>query len=332
MRPFAAPASVLALALGLATPALAGVDEALDGHVLPGLAAFAAATEDLAQTAQSDCRAETLRPAFAEAFDAWMPVADLRIGPSENGAFSIAFWPDPRGFTQRTLTRLIDAQDPVAEDIEAYAEVSIAARGFFALEMLLHDPAFADYAAGSYDCRLVATIAADLDRQAEALAADWSGPFAATLRGAGTEGNTTYLSADEAVRAIYTQILSSLEFTAEQRLGLPLGTFDRPRPALAEARRSGRSLRHVVLASEAAHALAVQLADRKLPRTDAALEDVNDAAANVSDPAFQDVTDPQARLRVEVLQQSVRSLHRAIEVEIGAPLGIAPGFNAQDGD
>jgi predicted lipoprotein len=50
------------------------------------------------------------------------------------------------------------------------------------------------------------------------------------------------------------------------------------------------------------------------------------------DPAFQDVTDPQARLRAEVLQQAVRGLRGAVETEIGARLGIAPGFNSQDGD
>ncbi|MFW5642314.1 MAG: signal peptidase, partial [Roseicyclus sp.] len=85
-------------------------------------------------------------------------------------------------------------------------------------------------------------------------------------------------------------------------------------------------------AAEAAHGLSTALADRDLPETDAALDRVREAAARIEDPAFQDVTDPQARLRVEVLQQSVRSLGRAIQAEIGAPLGIAPGFNSQDGD
>ena len=247
--------SAALLSVGLASPALAGVDEALNDHILPGYAGFAEATEDLAQAARDDCRAEALAPAFHASFDAWMPVADLRIGPSETGALSIAFWPDPRGFTPRTLGRLIAEEDAVAADVEGYADVSIAARGLFALEMLIFDPEFSGYAEGSYTCRLVATIAADLDRQAEALAAAWETAYADTLRTAGEAGNTTYLTEEEAVRAIYTQILSSLEFTANQRLGAPMGTFDRPRPARAEARRSERSLRNVILAAEAAQAL-----------------------------------------------------------------------------
>lgn len=315
----------------LAAPALAGVDAALNDHILPGYAGFAEATEDLAQAARADCRAEALAPAFHATFDAWMPVADLRFGPSETGALSIAFWPDPRGFTPRTLGRLIAGQDPVARDVEGYAEVSIAARGLFALEMLLIDPDFAGYDAGSYTCRLVTTIAADLAVQADALTAQWSG-FADTLRTAGEPGNATYLTEQEALRAIYTQILSALEFTADRRLGAPMGKLDRPRPARAEARRSERSLRNVVLATDAAHGLATALADWDLPESDAARHRVREAAARVEDPAFQDVTDPQARLRAEVLQQAVRALNAAIRTEIGARLGIAPGFNSQDGD
>jgi len=216
--------------------------------------------------------------------------------------------------------------------VDGYAEVSIAARGLFALEMLIFDPEFSGYAQDSYTCRLVATIAADLAGQADALAATWETAYADTLRTAGETGNATYLTEEEAVRAIYTQILSSLEFTANQRLGAPMGTFDRPRPARAEARRSERSLRNVVLSAEAAHGLATALADWDLPETDAALARVREAAARIEDPAFQDVTEPQARLRVEVLQQTVRSLSGAIQSEIGARLGIAPGFNSQDGD
>lgn len=325
--------SLLALGVGLlAAPARADIDAALDQHILPGLARFAAASETLADTAKADCRPKAVRPAYQDAFDAWMPVADLRLGPSETGALSIGFWPDPRGFTQRTLSRLIAETDPVARDPAAYADVSIAARGFFALDMLLNDPEFSDYGADSYTCTLVATIAADLSRQADALHDDWSGDFAQTLRSAGEANNAAYLTETEAQRAIFTQILSSLEFTADKRLGLPMGEFDRTRPALAEARRSGRSLHNVLLSVAGAHDLAHALAHHDLPRTDAAFAHVQDVAARIEDPTFKDVETPQGRLRVEVLQQAIEDLRQTIVEEIGAPLGIAPGFNAQDGD
>lgn len=325
--------SALILSLGLAAaPAQSGVDNALEQHILPGLEQFAEASEKLANAAGNDCRADTLRTPFHDTFDAWMPVADLRIGPSETGALSVGFWPDPRGFTRRAISGLITDKDPVAQDPEAYSDVSIAARGLFALDMLLYDPGFSDYTAQSYTCDLVTTIAADLGTQAEALHSAWRTEFAPILRNAGAEGNTTYLTDAEAKRAVFTQILSSLEFTSGKRLGLPMGDFGRPRPALAEARRSGRSLRNVLLAVTGAYDLAVTLADRDLPRTDAAYAQVRTAADHVKDPALGDVETPQGRLRVEVLQQAVQTLHDTIASEVGEPLGIAPGFNAQDGD
>lgn len=323
---------ILALTLGFAAPALADVDTALDRHILPGFARFAETTETLADTAAADCSPQAMAPAYHAAFDAWMAVGDLRLGPSETGALSVAFWPDGRGSTPRALAQMIAEADPIAFDAAAYADVSIAARGVFALDMLLFDPEFSGYAPGSYPCQLAANIAADLARQADALNAAWFGPFAETLRTAGAPGNATYLTPDEALRAVYTQILTSLEFTVDTRLGQPMGTFEQPRPARAEARRSGRSLRNVVLAAEAAHGLATALADWPLPDTDAALARVRLAASRIADPAFQDVTDPQARLRVEVMQQAIRSLRAAVETEIGAPLGIMPGFNSLDGD
>jgi predicted lipoprotein len=311
---------------------MADVDTALERHILPSLNAFESAAGLIAETAAADCRPEVVAPAYHSAFDAWLAVSDIRIGPSETGALSLSFWPDSRGSTKRSLARLIADEDPIGRDVQGYADVSIAARGFFALDMVMFDPAFAGYEPGSYTCDLVTTIAADISQQAGAMNTAWAGDFATTLREAGAEGNATYLTEDEALRTIYTQILTSLEFTVDTRLGQPMGTFDRPRPTRAEARRSGRPLRNVLLASEAAYALARALVDHDLPQTDAAMETVRAAATRIADSAFQDVTDPQARLRVEVLQQAVQGLRAAIETEIGAPLGIAPGFNSQDGD
>jgi uncharacterized protein len=314
------------------SPVRADVEEAVTAHIVPGFAGFEKAADLLAQTAAVDCRPDNIEHAFQAAFDAWMVVADLRIGPSESGALSVAFWPDDRGFTPGALSDLIKTADPVGRDTKAYAEVSIAARGIFALEMLLRDPAFSGYATGDYTCALVQTLTADLAWQATSLSAAWSDGFAETLLTAGEAGNATYLTKDEALRALYTQLLASLDWTADNRLGRPMGTFERPRPRQAEAWRSGRSLRNVLQAVEATQSMAHALFDGELPLTDAAALRVRRAAEAISDPAFQDIEDPQARLKVEVLQQEVRSLRAAIQTEIGDALGIAAGFNSQDGD
>ncbi|WP_109464652.1 imelysin family protein [Albibacillus kandeliae] len=318
--------------LALAPPAMADVERALDETILPGFFSFATATEDLARDAQTGCTPEELSASYNAAYDAWMEVADLHMGPSETRALTIEFWPDTRGFTPKTLKGLIAAEDPVVDDPAAFNESSIAGRGFLALDMLLFDPDFAGYREGDYTCRLVQAVATDLAAQARLLNEEWSGTFAQTLRSAGEAGNATYLSKDEATRALYTQLVAGLEFIADTRLGRPLGTYDRPRPTRAEAYRSGRSLRNVVLALKADDALAHALADRPLPETEKAIAHALTSADRVTDPAFQDIDDPQSRIKVEVLQQAVRAVKDAVEIEIGVPMGITPGFNSQDGD
>jgi len=273
------------ITLCAATAVSADVNEVVSAQILPGFARFADAAMLLDTAAQSDCRPAQVQPAFQTAFDAWTPVADLRIGPSETAALSIAFWPDDRGFTQRALSALTANEDPIARDPVAFADISVAARGLFALEMLLYDPAFSEYGVQDYTCELVQTVAADLSRQATDLERAWSDGFARTLITAGAADNATYLSGDEATGVLYTQILAGLQMTSDSRLARPMGTVERPRLRLAEAWRSGRSLRNVVLAAEAAHALAHSLADGALPRTDAALEDVHAAAARIT-PGF----------------------------------------------
>lgn len=314
-----------------ASPAVAGVDEAVNDYILPHLAAFEDAAQALDRAAQADCTAGALEESYNAAFDAWMAVADVRIGPSEHGALSLSFWPDTRGFTEKTLSRMVAEQDPVAEDQAAFDEISIAARGFFALERMLYDPAFNAYAKDDYSCDLTRALARDIADQAAALDAAWA-EFAPTLLNPGADGNTTYLDESEAQRAIYTQILSSLEFTKDSRLGRPLGDVDRPRPTRAEAWRSGRSLTQTVLATEAAVGLAQALADWDLPETTEALEAVHEQAASIDDPSFQNIDDLMKRLNVEILEQKIDAVENAIEVEVGTRFGLTPGFNSSDGD
>mgnify|MGYP000648613892 FL=1 len=94
--------TALILAAGLfAAPAAAGVPEALDRHILPGFDRFVQETGALARTAEEDCTAGTVAPAYHAAFDSWMPLAEVKIGPSDTGALSVLFWPDDRGFTPK---------------------------------------------------------------------------------------------------------------------------------------------------------------------------------------------------------------------------------------
>lgn len=317
----------LALALALlTTPAWADVDRALTEHVLPGHQRLTEATAELAAAAEADCAAESLLPAFADAYDAWLGIGHIQFGPIEDQGLNLAmaFWPDPKDSTGKAIGRLSRAEDPIVDDPENFGEVSAAAQGFTALERLLTD----EQPDAEYACRLTRAVASGLARKSAAIEAGWS-EHAELMRNAGT--NDRYQSDLEAQRALYTALSTGLEFLHDQRLGRPLGTFDRPRPRRAEARRSERSLRHISLSLAALEELAMTMAD-DLPKTTATFADARERADALDDPTLAGVADPAERFKVEVLQRTVRSIQIAVVEEIGRPLGIQAGFNALDGD
>ena len=305
-------------------------------HVLPGFAALSEATEALTQAAQTDCSPNSaeLQAAYHSAFDNWISVSHLRFGPTEvqDRAFSLAFWPDTKGFTPKALSGLIAAQDAAVETPEEFAKTSVAGRGFFALEQMLFDPKFADQGTEPYQCALTRAIALDIDGNARAIGADWA-IYATALTQPGE--NSPYRSEDEAMQELYRALTTGLEFTGDTRLGRPMGTFDRPRPNRAEARRSNRSLRHVELSLIALRDLAAHLsADHSgiAAGLDAAFAKAITKAQSLDDPALAGVATPQGRFRVEALQQSINDIRAIAATELGPTLGINAGFNSLDGD
>jgi hypothetical protein len=313
------------------------VARAVEDHILPRYQALAVATRDLAAATADACGSETpeVTRAFHRAFDAWIGISHITFGPVEaDGRFyALSFWPDTRGMTGRSLAGLIAGEDGVVDDAQDYATVSIAARGFYALEYLLFDPEISTLGEGAYRCRLAAAITADIAATVTDIQDNWNRTFADLMLTAGS--NDRFQSTDEAMRALFGALTAGLEFTADLRIGRPLGSFDAPRPNRAEARRSGRSLAHVILSLEALADLAALLVEG-----DEALQrDLSDAfgaalarAADLDDPVFAGVSDPQERLRIEVLQQRIRDVRTLVISELGPSLGVAAGFNSLDGD
>lgn len=326
-------ACLLPLSPAFAADLAALVDEAVETQVLPGFRTLADETAELAEVAQDHCDPgdPQLEAAWGDAFDAWIRVSHLRFGPTETGdrAFGLAFWPDSRGMTPKALRGLVSAEDPVIDSLDGFATVSIAARGFYAMEFLLYDPAFAGAEdASGYRCRLVGRMAGDIAETTAAIRDDWENGYAELMR---HPGNETYRDTEEAARQLFTALVTGLEFTEETRMGRPMGTFERPRPARAEARRSERSLHHVVLSLEGTRGLAMVLSEND-PQIAAAYGHALERASKLDDPAFAGTGNPMGRLRVEVLQQAVGEIRDLLGTEVGPRLGIAAGFNSMDGD
>lgn len=313
-------------------PAHAGVKDVVEHDIIPGFAAFAQSTAEFADVANATCDRAALATAYPAVMTAWMRVQHWHIGPSQDLYHEVAFWPDSRGFIPSTLSKLIADKDPVIEDTADFAEVSIAGRGLFALEMLIFDDRFLTDQATSYECQLIQAIATDLSNTAETLRTGWA-EYSTILLTAGATNNPEFRSIQEAESALYTQILTSLEFTADQRIGRPLGTLERPRPTRAEAWRSSMSLPNIQTATQSAVSSARHLYDGATPELDAAVQTFQNASDRINDPIFAEIdTDLSAWLRLQILGERVSNIHTMIEQEIGAAMGLSAGFNAGDGD
>lgn len=320
----------LAFALAfVAAPAVADVATAIDSHVMPGYRSLAASTAALEDVAQQGCAEEATKTAFHRAYDDWIAISHISFGPIEDNALTLhmAFWPDPKDNAGKAVGRLSVAQDPVVKDASSFSEVSAAAQGFTALERVL----FEAQPDPDYACALTQAIATSLHNNATLMLNEWPA-FATLMTTAGEPGNTRFQDRIEVQRALFTAVSTGLEFLHDQRLGRPLGTFDRPRPRRAEARRSARSLRHIELSLVALEDLTNHLADGPIPKTTDAFAAALDRARALDDPALQNVADPGGRFKVEVLQQAVAEVQEAVVKEIGAPLGVTAGFNSLDGD
>ncbi len=312
------------------------IDRVLDDVVSPGLAAFVAATDRLEAAATADCRAasDDLRAAWAGAMDAWFGIADLRFGPLEDGAQRqiIAYWPDKGGHRPKALARWLAGWQPGSDDAAAFRAQPVSVRGLYALEAMLYDPRFNTYASVDAGCALVRHAAADLSATAREVAGAWERDFASVLRTAGEPGNARFLDAIEARQAIFTALLTSLQFDIVERVGLPLGTVETPRPARAEGRLSGRAQRNLELSLAAHEALARALVPEGATLTGEDFERVRWMASRLDDPDFSAVEEPSGRFRLEAVQTAMTLLRTVANEEMSAALGVTMGLNALDGD
>jgi predicted lipoprotein len=325
----------------VSTPVVAGehakrVEDIVTAHILPRFEALSEETAALSVAAQTGCSANNplLKEAYGTAFDAWVSASHLRMGPSEaeDRAFALAFWPDPRGKTRKALVALMTAEDAAVNSEADFVEVSIAARGFYALEYLLYDAEFVDGAPAEYHCALVQAITRDIANNAAAIFHDWQVFYADGLISPSDGG--PYRNETEAVQALYKALSTGLEFTSDTRLGRPMGTLERARPKRAEAWRSGRSARHVDLAVVALADLAARLSgDREIAREfENGFARARGQIQRMDDPDFAKTATSGGRFQADILKLEFDYLRDEPLGALGSYLNVTSGFNALDGD
>lgn len=341
--------TIFACAVLLAAPVQAEpdheaiVEAAVVQHIIPAYERFAATADALPDAAQ-DCDAAALRGAYHQAFDAWMGAQHIAFGPveTEQLRFAIAFWPDTKGFARKALERLIKAEDPVVDDPEGFAKISVAARGLLALERLLYnndgETGFSGDN-GSYKCRIAQAIAQDLAASGAKVLAGWRDEqgVAQFLTTAGDVSNALYPQAPDATRDLFTSLDGGLQALVDLRLGRPLGSFAKPRPRRAEAWRSGRSLRNIQVSLDAlrryynvAFLGAVPTAQRDTIKS--AFDKAVSLAQEAPSPLHEAVSSPGTRIAVEALQTQIRAVHGLLRQHLAPEIGSTLTFNALDGD
>lgn len=298
---------------------------------------FSDAARGLEQAARDYCEGdgtqEALQAQFAETWRAWAPLDTYQFGPVEANAavLTVNFWPDKKGFVGRGLRTLLAADEEQQADPAFVAEGSAAMQGLPALEMLL----FTDTGP---ECPAVIGISGSLLNLSKLLYDDWFAPggWAELVRSAGPD-NPVYLSDEEFTKTLYTALDFGLIRVAGQRLGRPLGTYERSFPRRAEAWRSGLT-NDIVKAQLAgiAEMLRDGLAgDIREPDRAWVLTLFTQAEARVDRiglPVAEAVKEPNTRIRVEALRDKVDALRRAFAEDIGPALGVDTGFSPADGD
>ena len=86
-----------------------------------------------------------------------------------------------------------------------------------------------------------------------------------------------------------------------------------------------------MLSLQALRAYALAL-DPNARQTRQALDRAIATALALPDPTLANLTDPQGRLKLDILRQDIQSAQDIATTEIGTALNVSVGFNAADGD
>lgn len=305
-------------------------------HIVPKFEDLAQKTTKLREVALGDCEitSPNLRAAYGEAFDAWITASHLRFGPTEidDRAYALAYWPDPRGKTAKSLRQLLLEKDSAVTNAETFAQVSIAARGFYALDYLLYDVTLGQKEDVAYTCKLIQAIASDMAGNTATIVSEWRSHFVYSLTQPKPDG--VYRTETEVMQVLVKSLTTGLQLTSDMRIGRPMGEIDRPRPKRAEAWRSGRSHRHVELSLEALFDLAVLLTSGTSIQTtfDDSFARAKTQIGRINDPVFASVDEPNGRFQWDILKLELDFLRDEPMSVLLEELGVTSGFNALDGD
>ncbi|MFA7505591.1 MAG: imelysin family protein [Burkholderiaceae bacterium] len=344
------------------------IDRLFVGHIVPGVAAFAARADELAAAAGAFCAARdetrfgALQDAWRNTALAWQPIRWLQTGPGsdQHRMLRIDAWPQARLDLVATRVRQLLASSQ-AVDAVAIADQPVHLQGLPALETLLFEdrgPAdFAADAAGDRRCALVVGIAGNLAGIGSAQERLWRGG----LEG-GTTANSIFVSAGGAavpphnvINQLGNLLMQQLVELKDVAIGAPLGISTTgeifpPRPRLAHSWRSRISLQRVLASLESVAAvysggaddanglddlLALRGAESVATEFEALLAaSLEQARALLDDGVtiYEGAGNEDEHARLAELRNRVRDLEIQVQLEMMSALEVVLTFNFADGD
>jgi len=352
-RPTLLFTSLAALLLGACTPQdrQAATSAAIANQViLPTYSRWVAADQQLAISAQAFCQGSaslaTARADFLHAQRAWAQLQPLLIGPlaEGNSTWQVQFWPDKKNLVGRQVEQLVNAGAPV--DAASLGKASVVVQGLSAYEYILFDARLdlADASQKARYCPLLVAIGEHQQQLAQDILGQWQGDQG-MLWQMSHFPNPRYADSQEAIADLLRAQVTALD-TLKKKLGTPMGRQSKgiAQPMQAEGWRSEASLHSLQASVSAAQTVWAGVDGNGLrgllgkdqqalaQRIDGAYADVQQWFAEHQGPLAELLASPAGRQQLETLYDRLNVLHRLHEGELAKALGIALGFNANDGD
>ncbi len=332
----------LFVCMAMTVPAVASdnksaLDGIITGHIVPRYRALQVATYDLSQAIEADCSDASpgdagSKAAFETALLAWHSIQHIRFGPvmADNRHYRFEYWPDKHGQGARQVRKLLSSGPAEVPSAKRIGESSVAIQGFPALERVLHGKT-RDAAAA---CALAVSIGANLKAMSADIVREWSAWQPGSVSDAG--------------KLLARNLADQLDLMAGLKLARPLGdSLETVRPRRAEHWRSSLSYAALAANFDGLHGLFTGENSRPGLRAwvisgggparqaDQLAEHLKYGSTFIgwqTLPLHDAVSDREARDKAAFLVTHVRYTEKLVKSVVYPALGVAAGFNSQDGD
>ncbi len=282
---------------------------------------------------------DALKKTFDDVSDAWSDVEFMRIGPAAIALRVERFnwWLDRTDATGKALNQMLAATDPQMLTPEKLATGSVAGQGLPVVERLLYP---ADAAAllkaedGAQRCTVGAAVTTAQASIADQIVNDWTAPEGARAAlMANTRFKFSFADANEAASVMMTDLVAGLEGLKDLKVAMVFHDINNPAaPRLAEASRSGRTLRDI-----GRNLAAIRLAlETYFVPASAAQRNQIDMAFDDAERSLQELegakAEPDSIAASKLAVGSFSALAQQMIVVLPQATGLTLGFNNLDGD